>query len=103
MGLFLSPFFVVINTTPLLALDPYIAALPASFSTDTLSMSEGLRELMSPPMIPSITIRGLLFPRVLTPLILRLRGAPGSELGCCMVRLGDFPCKAWVVFTDARP
>ena len=40
----LLPFFVVINTTPLIALDPYKAAAAASFKTVIDSISLGLIE-----------------------------------------------------------
>ncbi|MNM94407.1 hypothetical protein D3C81_1068090 [compost metagenome] len=56
--LFLLPDFVVINTTPLAALEPYTAAEEASFSTVTLSISFTFTRFILTSGIPSTTISG---------------------------------------------
>src|SRR3546814_2465106 len=58
---------VVMMTTPLAALEPYIEADPASFITCMVAMSYGLRSLIFSVGTPSTTKSGLLFSNVLIP------------------------------------
>jgi len=66
------------TTTPLEALDPYIAPDAASFRTEIDSISLGLSKLIS-PSIPSIITRGAELFNVDTPLIrIEISSCPAS-------------------------
>src|SRR4051812_33871550 len=65
--LFLVPFFVVINTTPLAALAPYIADDAASFSISTDSISLGL-----------ISINGLVGSLLISDWLAVVNGTPST-------------------------
>src|SRR5687767_4564605 len=89
--------FVVINTTPPAALDPYIAAA-ASLRNDTLSISAGLNELsaLKPGRgIPSTITNGSVTLVEEAPLIWKFHPSlPGCAELLVTVTPGACPCKA---------
>ena len=85
---------VVIITTPFAALDPYIAVADASFNTDTEAISPGLRELILPVIIPSITYNGPALLNVPVPLIVITEPAPGAPPCACTLTPAILPCRA---------
>ena len=92
--MFFVPVFVVINTTPLAPLVPYIAAEAASLSTDMDSMSEGLRKSTASNHTPSTTYKGSELLGVPTPLILTDSALPGDPELCVICTPETRPCKA---------
>ena len=82
-----------------------MAAVPASFSTETFSMSEGLSllKLALSDTRPSMTISGSLLFIVPIPRMLMLSWlSAGSLLRCWMTRLGEVPCSACVRLATER-
>ena len=105
------PFFVVIRITPLEALDPYIAAAEASFSTENDSMSFGFSRSsgldIAPPApcaigTPSITISGSFEAFSEAAPRMRMREPePGPPSPGVTSRPGTFPLSMSCVFTTA--
>ena len=93
----LFPLFVVTNTTPLDARDPYIAAAEASFNISIDEISLGFSELI--PLLltaPSIIYRGSVEPKVPAPRINILTSAPASPPFCKTSTPGVRPWRAEV-------
>ena len=75
----------------------------ASFSTDTLSMSEGFNKLISPPATPSIKIKGaVLLLIVPVPRMLMLGTAPGCPEEETILTPGNNPCSPVVTLVIGR-
>src|SRR4051812_860598 len=79
--LFRVPFLVVINTTPLAALAPYIAAAAASFNISTDSISLGLR-----------SIKGLVGSLFISDWLAVVRGTPSTTYkGWLLAEIEEVP------------
>ena len=88
------PFFVLTNTTPFAACEPYIEADAASFKTEILSISAGFTTSIFGEITPSIKIRGEVLFNVPSPrMVICAPSAPAIPDDCAICTPAILPAK----------